>query len=84
MAPAYNKRTAWEQEQLARAAYYTATVFLGQGRYDCRRADSLEELEQLGRQMTAEQPKHRGGAMLYAINPEGQAIHIRNIERWEL
>ena len=61
----------WEQSQIARAAYFTACRFLGRGRYDTRRAETQAEAEAIGRAM--------GGAMIYAVTPEGRTIHVRNV-----
>ena len=64
----------YEIAQTARASYFTACKFLGRGRYDRRRAKTLDEACAIGRTMGGARP-----SMIYAVTPEGFTIHVRNI-----
>jgi hypothetical protein len=71
MATRKNDRAAFDAQQIARAKYFTACKFLGQGKYDRREAPTQDEAERIAREM--------GGAMIYAVTPENWSIHIRNV-----
>jgi len=68
-------REIFDQQQIARAAYWTACQFLGVGRYDTRRAATLEEARAIARGM----PPDMGPVMLSAITPELWTIPVENV-----
>lgn len=71
MAKSKHAREDFDAQQIARAKYFTACKFLGQGKYDRREAPTQAEAERIGREI--------GGAMIYAVTPENWSIHIRNV-----
>jgi hypothetical protein len=68
-------REIFDQQQIARAAYWTACQFLGVGRYDTRRAATLDDARAVARGM----PADLGGVLIYAVTPEGWSIHVENV-----
>ncbi len=73
------RRRAWEAEQIAKASYYTAVMFFGRGRYDKRRAETLEEARQVRREMLAEYAGTNcgRGVMIYAVTRyDAITIHV--------
>lgn len=70
-------RQRFDDEQIARAAYFTTCRFLGSGRYDRERFETLDEADAHARAVT----KAPGGrpTMVYAVTPEGWSIHVHNI-----
>lgn len=64
-------REEYDKAQIARAEYFTACQFLGRGKFDTRKASSLVEAEAIGQSM--------GGAMIYAVTPEGWSVHVKNV-----
>jgi hypothetical protein len=70
-----NARAIWDAEQIARAVSFTTSRFLGRGKYDTRRFETLDEAK----------ADARGDrrAMVYAVTPEGFTIHIANGDKIE-
>jgi hypothetical protein len=63
-------RQAWDIQQIARAVNYTTARFLGRGRYDTRRFDTLADA------LADARGDYR--ALVYAITPEGFTVHVVN------
>jgi hypothetical protein len=66
-------RTAYDAQQIARASYFTAVLFLGRGRYDRRTAATLSEIRDAAKTMSDEFGRR---AMIYAVSPEGLTIPV--------
>ena len=60
---------AWAQKHISRAEHFTACLFLGRGRYDKRKAPSLEEVREHKRQMLVEYAGSNfgRGVLIYAV-----------------
>lgn len=66
-------RASYDAQQIARAAYFTAVLFQGRGRYDRREAATLPEIRAIAGGMSDEFGRR---AMIYAVTPEGRSIPI--------
>ena len=75
MSPAHAE---WTRKMIARADYFTACMFLGSGRFDTRRAATLEEARELRAAIEAEHAGNYGrGAMIYAVVAGGAVtVHV--------
>ena len=63
------QREKWTAEQIARASYYTACLFLGRGRIERRRADTLDGARAAADSLLEEYSRERCGsdAAIYAV-----------------
>ena len=76
MAKQNPDRDRWTAEQIARADYYTACMFLGSGRFEVRRAATLAGARQHREVMLVEYAGNYGrGVAIYAVGPAG-SIHV--------
>jgi hypothetical protein len=66
----------WEAKHIANASYFTAALFLGSGRWDKRRAESLDEARLLAQQMHQENSNNYGRKVLIYAIPHGIELSI--------
>jgi len=65
-------RDRWTAEQIARADFFTACMFLGSGRFEVRRADTLAGARQHREVMLKVYAANHGrGVMIYAVGRSG-------------
>lgn len=71
-------RQEFDAEQIARAAYWTTCVFEGCGQYGRKEHPTEADAEAWAQGIRSENPGGRP-VMIYAVTPEGDSIHVRNI-----
>ena len=72
--PKLHPALAWEREQIARAAYFTATQYIGRG-YDRREARTLADAIAIAKTM----PAAMGGVLIYAVTPDGHDPYVTTV-----
>lgn len=83
MARAPSPREEHDASQIARASYFTTCRFLGRGKYDRREfrpadaSDAARTAALEAARTDANLPGEKR-AMVYAVNPEGDSIHVEN------
>jgi hypothetical protein len=69
-------RRDFDAIEIAAAIAFHITMFLGAGKYDRRRADSLDEARSIKRTMDAEPGNYGRRAAIYAETADGLNIHV--------
>lgn len=70
-------RRKYEDAVIAEAVKFTATRFMGRGRYDTREASSLPEAEVKAKEIANDAgDKDVGRVMIYAINKAGRQVLV--------
>ncbi len=78
-----NKERAqtWADDYAARSKTFVACMFLGVGKYDKRKADSLEGARQHATDMLSEYDgvNYKRGVLIYAVTPDNLSVHVDTV-----
>lgn len=73
----FSSSIARDQDILRNATHFTIVAFLGTGRYERHKRDTLEEARQLGEELARERKKNY---MIYAVNSRGNSAYVEYIK----